>query len=127
MTIDPLTLGVAAAFAIGWSVLGSFIFQTLRADATTMAARVWLTAVGGPFVWLCTLYLSVGQLRRSILKRFGVEGYTCCGGHRKDCGHTRHTAGRNTPPAEGQRNDRGGASGGGYHADRITNHPGGHL
>ncbi len=122
MPTDPVITVLAALILACWAALGLFVHVNLRDDAREwpLFGRAWLIALCGPVVWVSTIHAALGRLRRSILRRFGVEGYTCCGGHDDACDHN--------PPANGQRNDRANPRRvHGYPADAIANHPGGHL
>lgn len=84
--LDPLAQCGLYTIALGWTMWGCATAWDLYGHVRTRGGTAFLIAIAGPGVWAIAVYRLLTRARRAILRRAGVEGMTCCGGHHHHSG-----------------------------------------
>lgn len=81
MITDPFILSSIALVSLLWAIAGGAIYAGLWADCPPGFQRLWFTVVCGPVAIALGLLAAWRAFRARMLQAYGVDGYSCCGGH----------------------------------------------
>lgn len=122
--MDPVILSAITISLLVWAVVGGGVYAALRQDCPPGFQTTWFTLVCGPAAWALGALTLWRATRHRMLRAFGVQGYTCCGGHE---GHQHHSHSQRhpdwEPSAKGKSGGNGRCRGHGYPPDSVLNHP----